>query len=208
MQRLRVQRGRLKSIFGIDRTASEEPPNRPSGGWRGCAVPAFSPQAKTLAQGWLCHPEHSNAKGWSRPSGGETQNKRASFRMPFCFGAEGGIRTLARFNPTTPLAGEPLIATWVLLHGCKCSWGIWFVRKKVAERVGFEPTALDESPVFKTGSLNHSDISPRLFNQRRVICYHSKRVLSSIKSWNPAQICQMISKADQLYLMPVPPILS
>ena len=35
------------------------------------------------------------------------------------FGAEGGIRTLARFNPSTPLAGEPLIATWVLLHGCK-----------------------------------------------------------------------------------------
>ncbi len=34
--------------------------------------------------------------------------------------------------------------------------------KKVAERVGFEPTALDESPVFKTGSLNHSDISPHL----------------------------------------------
>ena len=28
------------------------------------------------------------------------------------------------------------------------------------ERVGFEPTALDESPVFKTGSFNHSDISP------------------------------------------------
>ena len=83
-----------------------------------------------------------------------------------------------------------------------------FAREKVAERVGFEPTALDESPVFKTGSLNHSDISPRLFNQRRVICYHSKRVLSSIKSWNPAQICQMISKPDQPYLMPVPPTLS
>ena len=38
-----------------------------------------------------------------------------------------------------------------------------YVPKKVAERVGFEPTALDESPVFKTGSLNHSDISPHLF---------------------------------------------
>ena len=130
IQRLRVQRGRLKSIFGIDRTAAEEPPNRPSGGWRGCAVPAFSPQAKTLAQGWLCHPEHSNTKEWSRPSGGETQNKRASFRMPFCFGAEGGIRTLARFNPTTPLAGEPLIATWVLLHGCKSSTHIRFGPRK------------------------------------------------------------------------------
>ena len=63
MQRLRVQRGRLKSIFGIDRTASEEPPNRPSGGWRGCAVPAFSPQAKTLAQGEFISPEHFDPKG-------------------------------------------------------------------------------------------------------------------------------------------------
>ena len=29
-----------------------------------------------------------------------------------------------------------------------------------------------------------------------------------VTAWNPAQICQMISKPDQLYLMPVPPILS
>ena len=78
------------------------------------------------------------------------------------YGAEGGIRTLARFNPTTPLAGEPLIATWVLLHGYN-RHHISASDEKVAERVGFEPTALDESPVFKTGSLNHSDISPHLF---------------------------------------------
>ena len=53
--------------------------------------------------------------------------KHHTFVWRFCcasfssthFGAEGGIRTLARFNPSTPLAGEPLIATWVLLHGCK-----------------------------------------------------------------------------------------
>ena len=171
MQRLRVQRGRLKSIFGIDRTASEEPPNRPSGGWRGCAVPAFSPQAKTLAQGWLCHPEHSNTKGWSRPSGGETQNKRASFRMPFCFGAEGGIRTLARFNPTTPLAGEPLIATWVLLHGCKLRvhYLLWLKMKSGGES-GIRTHGSFESPVFKTGSLNRSDISPYRLNCK--LFYH------------------------------------
>ena len=30
----------------------------------------------------------------------------------------------------------------------------------MAERVGFEPTDAFTSPVFKTGSLNHSDISP------------------------------------------------
>ena len=33
--------------------------------------------------------------------------------------------------------------------------------KSVAERVGFEPTDASTSPVFKTGSFNHSDISPR-----------------------------------------------
>ena len=53
--------------------------------------------------------------------------KRHTFVWCFCcasfssthFGAEGGIRTLARISPSTPLAGEPLIATWVLLHGYK-----------------------------------------------------------------------------------------
>ena len=35
--------------------------------------------------------------------------------------------------------------------------------------MGFEPTALDESPVFKTGSLNHSDISPHLVRSEAII---------------------------------------
>ena len=60
----------------------------------------------------------------------------------WCCGAEGGIRTPARFYPPTPLAGEPLIATWVLLHGCKFIGFDLLVDEKVAERVGFEPTAL------------------------------------------------------------------
>ena len=44
-----------------DRTAQEretEPFNGPSGPRRECAVQAFSPQVKTLAQGRLCRPEH------------------------------------------------------------------------------------------------------------------------------------------------------
>ena len=32
---------------------------------------------------------------------------------------------------------------------------------KVAEREGFEPPEACASPVFKTGTLNHSDISPK-----------------------------------------------
>ena len=88
-------------------------------------------------------------------------------------GAEGGIRTPARFYPPTPLAGEPLIATWVLLQVLYHLKP--YVPKKVAERVGFEPTALDESPVFKTGSLNHSDISPHLVQSEanKIIPYPS-----------------------------------
>ena len=53
----------------------------------------------------------------------------------------------------TPLAGEPLTATWVLLriqlHRC------WRRERDV------NPRCLSASPVFKTGSINHSDISPR-----------------------------------------------
>ena len=69
----------VKSILGIDGTAVG--PNGHSRLRRECAVQAFSPQAKTLAQGWLCQPEHSDTKGWSGPSGGEIQNKRTSFLM-------------------------------------------------------------------------------------------------------------------------------
>ena len=57
-------------------------------------------------------------------------------------GAVGGIRTLARFNPPTPLAGEPLEP---LGYYCKCikiNCCYSVVMFKVAERVGFEPTAL------------------------------------------------------------------
>ncbi len=51
----------------------------------------------------------------------------------------------------------------------------------MAERVGFEPTDVFTSPVFKTGSLNRSDISPNRF-QARLKCYHEGAVLSTQKS--------------------------
>ena len=50
----------------------------------------------------------------------------------------------------------------------------------MAERVGFEPTDVFTSPVFKTGSLNRSDISPNRF-QARLKCYHEGAVLSTQK---------------------------
>ena len=40
----------------------------------------------------------------------------------------------------------------------------------MAERVGFEPTVRCRTAVFKTASLNHSDISPRGHSIRRTEC--------------------------------------
>ena len=57
------------------------------------------------------------------------------------------------FPPYSLSRGAPS-ASWVSLQvECK--------EEKLAERVGFEPTDASTSPVFKTGSFNHSDISPR-----------------------------------------------
>ena len=64
----------VKSIFWIDESVAGS--NGPSGRRRECAVQAFSPQVKTLAQGWLCRPEHWNPEEWSRPLGSGPQNKR------------------------------------------------------------------------------------------------------------------------------------
>ena len=50
---------------------------------------------------------------------------------------------------------------------------------KMAERVGFEPTDARASPVFKTGSLNRSDISPNRF-QAQSLCYHGMLILSTV----------------------------
>ena len=51
----------VKSIFWIDESVAGS--NGPSGRRRECAVQAFSPQVKTLAQGRLCRSEHSNPEG-------------------------------------------------------------------------------------------------------------------------------------------------
>ena len=70
---------------------------------------------------------------------------------------EGGIWTLAPlFRRPTPLAGAPL-RPLEYYSRAKCVTLI----QKMAERVGFEPTVRCRTAVFKTASLNHSDISPR-----------------------------------------------
>ena len=46
---------------------------------------------------------------------------------------------------------------------------------KVAEREGFEPPEACASPVFKTGTLNHSDISPESVEERGMYRFSAKQ---------------------------------
>ena len=83
----------------------------------------------------------------------KTQKRHRFSSMPF--GGERGIWTLATLSRPTPLAGEPL-------HHLGISpYSVDLRLKKVAERVGFEPTDARASPVFKTGAFNRSAISPQ-----------------------------------------------
>ena len=74
------------------------------------------------------------------------QTKRRANCPPLCLAEKVGFEPTHRSSQSTPLAGEPLIATWVFLH--------------MAEMVGFEPTGTCMPTVFKTASLDHSDTSP------------------------------------------------
>ena len=65
--------GELEGVGKIDilksRKSVGEPLNRPSGGWRLCAVQAFSPQAKILAQAESISAEHLNHRRVEPPFG-------------------------------------------------------------------------------------------------------------------------------------------
>ena len=69
-----------------------------------------------------------------------------------------GFEPSRRLSQPTPLAGEPLRPLGYFSKP-KNAFSILPV-EKMAERVGFEPTDACTSPVFKTGSFDHSDISP------------------------------------------------
>ena len=65
-----------------------------------------------------------------------------------------GFEPSHQLPQSTPLAGEPLTATWVLLH-------IHFFLRFWRRERDSNPRCLSASLVFKTSSINHSDISPR-----------------------------------------------
>ena len=93
---------------------------------------------------------------FSAPQGRETerQGEFLSWR------GRRDLNPRAGFIQPTPLAGEPLRPLGYFRRS-------GFTFKKLAERVGFEPTGTCAPPVFKTGSFNHSDISP--FRRRRLL---------------------------------------
>ena len=73
---------------------------------------------------------------------------------------EGGIWTLAPLLTTYSLSRGAPSATWVLLQLNKIK--IYnMVKYHKRRRWDSNPRPLSESPVFKTGSLNHSDTSPK-----------------------------------------------
>ena len=82
-------------------------------------------------------------------------------------GGDREIRTLAPVSRPTPLAGEPLIASWVYLriknHRCEIKKAKRLVWERQWRR-GWDsnPRSLAGSLVFKTSSLNHSDTSPNI----------------------------------------------
>ena len=87
----------------------------------------------------------------------------------FFLAEKEGFEPSLRSSRTTPLAGEPLRPLGYFsmpkdeLYNCTASQRIClgaFSGRELAERVGFEPTDAFTSPVFKTGSFDHSDISP------------------------------------------------
>ena len=71
----------LKSQKGIG-----EPPNRPSGRRRLCAVQAFSPQVKTLAQGRLCRPRALKSRRAETAFGGRSPKRKDILSDVLCFG--------------------------------------------------------------------------------------------------------------------------
>ena len=84
------------------------------------------------------------------------------FLNTFQKNGEGGIWTHAPLLTTYPLSRRAPSTTWVLLQMLSKNRRGW----------DSNPRPLAESPVFKTGSLNHSDTSPELLFSNQLL-YHT-----------------------------------
>ena len=98
-------------------------------------------------------------------------------------GGEGGIWTLACFNTPTPLAGAPLrpleyFSGWQNNQSINCKQtNVW--------RRGWDsnPWPITESPVFKTGSLNRSDTSPKRYKPHKQELFYPNFQKKSRVNW-------------------------
>ena len=86
-------RGRLKSIFGIDRTVAEESPNRPFDRRRFCAVQAFSRKRKPWRRANSLCTSIQIPKGEAGPLACGIQKERHDVSRVFLFGTGSGART-------------------------------------------------------------------------------------------------------------------
>ena len=135
----------VKSILGIDGTAVG--PNGHSGLRRECAVQAFSPQVKTLAQGRLCRPEHWNPEEWSLPLGSGRQNKRQLLlQLPFVLAQRVG------FEPTCDCSQTDFESLEAGVF-----WSILSASLRLSERR--KPLILLGFPVFSLSAQGFGDFS-------------------------------------------------
>ena len=91
--------------------------NGPSGPRRVCAVQAFWPKAKTLAQGEFISPEHWNQNGWSDQRERNPKRKTRLWRV-FLFGTPEGTRTPSLQNRNLTLYPIALQARTKHLFKC------------------------------------------------------------------------------------------
>ena len=153
---LRIQKTRRKGYHTY---------NELSGGFHSDILAFCSPSPQTANRSKRLQFEKEERQWECAPT--YKKSKQAIQRL-LRLGAEGGIRTLAPVSRSTPLAGEPLIATWVLLQVLR-SANDSVVGEKGGGESGIRTHGSCESLVFKTSSLNHSDISPSLFHRANVI---------------------------------------
>jgi hypothetical protein len=108
-------------------------------------------------------------------------DRKIGFLLEERNGGERGIRTLGRGFPLHTLSRRaPSADSAISPFGLYAKKPLWFIKRKhlrpvfLAEGVGFEPTELLHSTVFKTAALNHSAIPP--FSNRCCLPFHCFRV--------------------------------
>lgn len=100
------------------RSPAEPPRSRPSGRRRRCAVQAFWPLSKTLAQAEFTSAEHCNRRRVKAAKPPKPKTKSVAFATAFCFGGDNTTKicdlTRWRRSPAerSRIAKEPHLLVW------------------------------------------------------------------------------------------------